>query len=51
VARLQQRFLELVAKQFPERDEVRYLVCPESENVIPLIQKALSDERFMLTGA
>src|SRR6266852_5776895 len=28
VARLQQRFLELVAKQFPEGDEVRYLFCP-----------------------
>lgn len=28
VARLQQRFLELVAKQFPEGHEVRYLFCP-----------------------
>jgi len=28
VARLQQRFLELVAKQFPEGDEVRSLLCP-----------------------
>ncbi len=28
VARLQQRFLELIAKQFPEGDEVRYLFCP-----------------------
>jgi hypothetical protein len=28
IARLQQRFLELVAKQYPEGDAVRDLICP-----------------------
>lgn len=49
VARLRQRFLELVAKQFPEDDEVRYLFCPvcASKNLSAQIKhEPQSDERL-----
>lgn len=49
VARLQQRFLELVAKQFPPGDEVRSLFCPvcASKNLSALIKhEPQFDERL-----
>jgi hypothetical protein len=49
VSRLQQRFLELVSKQFPENDEVRCLFCPvcASKNLSALIKhEPQFDERL-----
>lgn len=51
VARLRQRFLELVAKQFPEGDEVRSLFCPvcASKNLSAQIKhEPQCDERLYL---
>src|SRR5258708_34083788 len=50
VARLQQRFLELVAKQFPEGDQGRYLFCPgcASQNLSAQIKpKPAFDHRVL----
>jgi hypothetical protein len=51
VARLQGRFLELVAKQFPKGDEVRALICPRcaSKNLSAQIKhEPRFDERLYL---
>jgi hypothetical protein len=49
IARHQQRFLELVAKQYPEGDEVRDLICPRcfSRNLSALVKvEPMFDERI-----
>ncbi len=51
VARIQARFLELVANQFPEDDEVRSLFCPvcASRNLSAQVKhEPRFDERFYL---
>jgi hypothetical protein len=53
VARLQDRFLELVANQFPEGDEVRSLFCPvcASRNLSAQVKhEPRFDERLYLVG-
>jgi hypothetical protein len=49
IVRHQQRFLELVAKQYPEGDEVRDLICPvcASRNLSALVKhEPMVDERL-----
>lgn len=51
IARLQQRFLELVAKQYPAGDEVRDLICPvcASKNLSAQVKhEPQFDERLYL---